>query len=219
MNIMRIPQAQAAAFIEKWHYSRRCPTGKNIFFGWMDGAEMYAIADYGIGVNPYAAAYLAKVTKEKVSNSNLVELKRLCRVEPKRDDLPLTKFLAACHKELIKMGYCYIVSFSDPAHGHNGGIYKAASFSHLGQTNEERHVVDVNGVVRHRRYAFRYARRNSCTIEEARQRLGLKIVKTVRKDRWFKRIAVASAAKKLNPPHSLQQPQPKSAAMQVEMDL
>ena len=187
-DVERVGINVARPFIERRHYSKRTPTGKNIFWGWFDQLELYAVADYGIGVNPYQAGFLARVTNSPVTLENLVELKRLCRSEPRNDDLPLTAFLSRCHKQLRGMGFRYIVSFSDPQFGHTGGIYKAASFTYLGQTNPENHVVDMSGEIRHRRYAFRYARRNGISIAKARQELGLKIQKTAPKDRWFKSI-------------------------------
>lgn len=175
----------AKPFIEKWHYSKKCPTGKNIFFGWFSKGQLYAIADYGIGVNPYQASYLSRLLQLHISNDNLLELKRLCRIEPKNDNMPLTKFLSKCHKRLKLLGYKYIVSFSDPQYGHSGGIYKAANFTNIGKTNAERHVVDSNGNIRHRRLYFRYSERRGISVKEAREELNLKVIKTLPKDRWF----------------------------------
>ena len=183
--LKKISLKEAKPFIEKWHYSKKVPTGKNIFFGWFIENELYAVANYGIGVNSNQASFLSKKTGKNITNSNLLELKRLCRKEPKVNTLPLTKFLSLCHKNLKKDGYRYIISFSDPEHGHNGGIYKAANFIHLGKTNPEIHTIDKNGVKRHRRFPYRYAKRNNCSIEEARQALNLKKIKTLPKDRWF----------------------------------
>lgn len=201
MEIRRISQEIAKEFIKKWHYSKRCPTGKNIFFGWfvsgkeygieadLLGESLYAVADYGIGVNPYQAQSLTKLTGIEIDNNKLLELKRLVRIEPKVDKLPLTLFIAKCHKLLKQEGYCYIVSFSDPNYGHSGGIYKAANFTYLGKTNAETHAVEKDGTVRHRRLYFRYARRNDVSVAQAREELGLKLIKTVPKDRWFIQIS------------------------------
>jgi hypothetical protein len=183
-KVRRISQKEAKPFIEQWHYSKRCPTGKNIFFGAYLGDTLYAVADYGNGVNPFQAAYLARVTGLPVKKGNLMELKRLCRIEPPMD-LALTKFLRICHILLRKQGVEFVVSYSDPAHNHTGGIYKAANFKHLGKSAAEWHVVDKNGVLRHRLYAYRYARRNGIPLVQARHELGLERVKTVQKDRWF----------------------------------
>ncbi len=190
---MRISHDVAKPFIEKWHYSGRCPTGKNIFFGWYIDETLYAVADYGIGVNPYQAQYLSRITGLDIHNNELLELKRLCRIEPKIDKMPLTMFLSQCHKLLAKDGYCYIVSFSDPNYGHSGGIYKAANFRNLGKTNPENHVVEKDGTIRHRRLYFRYSRRKNVSVSQAREDLGLTLVKTIPKDRWFIQIAKPKA--------------------------
>ena len=187
VEIRTIELSVARPFIEMWHYSNKVPTGKNIFFGWYINEELYAVANYGIGVNNYQSSFLARVTSENVENNNLLELKRLCRAEPARQ-MYLTQFLSKCHKRLKKLGYKYIISFSDPECGHNGGIYRAANFSHIGKTNAEWHVIDEDGTKHHRRYPYRYAQRNNCTIDEARKELGLKRIKTLPKDRWFLRI-------------------------------
>ena len=173
----------ARPFIERWHYSGCVPTGKNIFFGWLDEGELYAVADYGIGVNSFQASYLSRVTGFDVKNGNLLELKRLCRSEPARAQL--SQFLSKCHKELRKMGYKYIVSFSDPEEGHSGGIYRASNFRHLGKTNAEWHLVDAEGNKRHRRFAYRHSKRHGCSVAESRELLGVARVKTEPKDRWF----------------------------------
>jgi len=191
-TIRKVPAPLAAAFIEKWHYSARCPTGKNIFFGWfvpgdgdLFGETLYAVADYGIGVNPYQAKFLSNTTGHDVENGVLLELKRLCRIEPKNEGLPLTSFISKCHKKLKKEGYRFIVSFSDPTYGHDGGIYRAANFKNIGKTNAETHAVEEDGTVRHRRLYFRYARRNGVDVATARKELGLTLVKTAPKDRWL----------------------------------
>lgn len=186
MKVESIPYALAKSFIERWHYSGSCPKGKNIFFGCFDDNDnLYAVSDYGNGVNPYQAGFLSRESGLEVTNDNLVELKRLCRIEPNNPEIPLTKFLSVCHKQLKADGIKFIVSFSDPEHGHTGGIYKASNFFHFGTTQEEMHVIDANGVQRHRRYAYRYSKRNNISIEEARTLLGLVPKKTLAKDRWF----------------------------------
>jgi len=131
---------------------KRYQLEKNIFYGCFVNGLLYAVADYGIGVNAFQASYLTRLTGFDVSNENMLELKRLCRIEPKDEKIQLTEFIAKCHKLLIKLGYRFIVSFSDPMYGHNGGIYKAANFKHLGTTSPEVHVKDSDGNIRHRRY-------------------------------------------------------------------
>jgi len=181
-----ISHREAKEFIEYWHYSHKIPTAKNILFGWrQDVLNLYAVACYGIGVNPYQANYLSRVTGCDVTNGTLVELKRLCRAEPKCENMPLTAFLSRCHRMLKKDGIRYVVSFSDPEYGHDGGIYKAANFQHIGKTNSEFHLLDGYGVLHHRRVAQRYKERHGCTVGEAREALGMVRHKVCPKDRWF----------------------------------
>jgi hypothetical protein len=187
-ELVRLDISHARPFIEHWHYSGRVPTGQNFFWGWFFNGELYAVANYGIGVNPYQADFLARESGKAVTLGNLVELKRLCRIEPRNETLPLTAFISRCHKALRSMGYRFVVSFSDPEYAHTGGIYKASSFTHMGLTNPEVHLVDRDGNKRHRRLAFRYARRKGIEVPDARTRLGLSRQKTEPKDRWFKTL-------------------------------
>jgi len=181
-----IPHEQAARFIEQWHYSATMPTGLNIPFGWpATNGGLYAVAVYGIGVNPFQYQYLSKITGLNITINNLLEIKRLARIEPRNESRPLSAFLSRCHRMLRDRGFRHIVAYSDPEHGHSGGIYKASNFTYLGKTNPESHTIGQGGQVRHRRFAYRYARRHGMTIDEARKRLGLNIVKTLPKDRWF----------------------------------
>jgi hypothetical protein len=200
-RVEEISLTVARPFIERWHYSGKTPTGKNVFFGWYIGEELYAVADYGIGVNSVQAEFLSRITQKNVTQANLYELKRLCRTEPAITGYPLTQFLARCHKSLKRdHGIRFIVSFSDPEHNRfadqadvpysSGGIYKAGNFEYLGKTNAEIHVVDATGIKRHRRYPCRYMERQRLkgvpiTMEQAREKLGLRPIKTEPKDRWF----------------------------------
>lgn len=196
-RVDRISLATARPFVEQWHYAGCIPTGRNIFFGWyvpgtdyglptdLVGDTLYAVAGYGPGVNCHAADYLSRTTGYAIPREELIELTRLCRIEPKVEQLPLTAFLAACHRALKHDGIRFVVTFSDPMHGHNGGIYRAANFVYLGKTNPELHVIDANGNIVHRRRAYRYARQNGIGLIQARAILGLRPVKTECKDRWF----------------------------------
>lgn len=179
----------AAPFIRQWHYSHDVPKGSHTFFGWYVAGALYAVADYGNNVNPYQTRYLRRALElPELEGFEWLELKRLCRTEPRIARAPLTQFLARCHRVLRARGIRVVLSFSDPAQGHNGGIYRAANFTHSGTTQAEWHVKDSTGLVLHRRRAYRHARATGCTIAEARDRLGLTRVQTIPKDRWVLRL-------------------------------
>jgi len=192
---------EARPFIESNHYTGKVPTGKNYFFAMESGdlvdmfsSEMYAVACYGPSASHSMHTGLARMTGLDVTFDNLVELRRLCRVGERgqASGPPLTWFIARCHRLLKKMGIRYIVSFSDPMHNHNGGIYKAANFTHLGKTGAATHNIDKDGNIVHRRVPYHHKRAkgypDGIGMEMARKDLGLTKYTTPPKDRWFIQI-------------------------------
>lgn len=160
--VKEIDYKTAKAFIKEHHYSRKMPRGTNVCFGWFAGEHLYAVANYGVGISMTAHAYLAENTTLPVTQFNLFELKRLCRVGGKEDPSrnPLTQFLSVCHKILRKKhGIAFIVSFSDPEHGHEGEVYRIANFIKLGSTKAEVHYVGLDGAFVHRRVPYQQMRR------------------------------------------------------------
>jgi hypothetical protein len=184
--IIPLHHEEARNFVEFWHYSNLMPTGKNISFGLKRRGSLYAVIVYGIGVNPYQAKFL-QVEK-------CVEIKRLCRSEP-REDYPLSRFINLTTKMLKKsMEFDAVVAFADPEHGHEGIVYKASGFKHHGMTNAEYHLVDESGNIWHRRYAFRMARRNDISVVLAREKLKVRTIKTEPKHRWVRIIRAIKQA-------------------------
>jgi hypothetical protein len=187
-HIAGLQHKEAKAFVEKWHYSHRIPTGKNICFGLWCGDELYAVIVYGIGVNPYQAKFL--------NVDSVVEIKRMCRSEPKKP-YELSRFIRLSTKMAKKlMEFQAVVAFADPEQGHEGTVYKATGFKHEGYTNAEWHLVGDDGEKRHRRYAYRKARRDGISTAEARAALGMKRVKTEPKHRWVLRLSPARKSTK-----------------------
>ena len=183
-SVNRITWQVADKHICQWHYSERMPSGRSYCFGLFNGFDLYCVAVYGIGVNPYQYSFLRKVTGFDCNQENTSEIKRVARTEP-RQNYPITKFISVCNKEMKKLGTRYVFSFSDPDQGHCGTIYKASNFTYLGKTTAERHVIDSSGKKRHRKYYRRYAERNNVSVEKARRELGLSVVVCSPKDRWF----------------------------------
>lgn len=179
-RIERMPHAEAKNFVETWHYSRRMPTGKNICWGVWHGDYCYAMIVYGIGVNPYQAKFLGV--------DSVIEIKRMCRREPS-ENFPLSRLIGLTIRWTRKeITFDAVVAFADPEQGHEGTVYKASGFKHEGMTNAEWHLVDENGNKRHRRFAFRMARRNGISVEEARRQLNVERIRTEPKHRWVRRF-------------------------------
>lgn len=178
-HIDRIGHQTAKLWVEKWHYSRRIPTGQNISYGLYANGELYAVIVYGVGVNPYQAKFLGV--------ESVIEIKRMCRREPRLDFYPLSRFIALTSKMVRRvLPYDCIVAFADPEHGHEGTVYRASGFRLHGTTNAEWHVEDGDGNRRHRRLAFRHSRREHCTVAESRSILGLRRVQTKPKMRFVR---------------------------------
>ena len=133
---------------------------------------------YGIGVNPYQARFLGV--------ERVLEIKRMCRSEPPLP-YPLSRFIALTARMVAKeYPYDCLVAFADPEQGHEGTVYRASGFTLNGMTAPEWHLVGADGVQRHRRFAFRHARRNGCSLAESRTALGMTRVQTKPKYRWVR---------------------------------
>lgn len=182
-----MPHKEAEAFVERWHYSHRMPTGKNICFGVYRDGIPYAVIVYGIGVNPYQAGFLGV--------ESVIEIKRMCRREPK-EGFELSRFIRLTTKMARKLaGFDAVVAFADPEQGHEGTVYKAAGFTHEGMSNAEWHLIGEDGEKRHRRFAFRLARRKGITVAEAREALGMKRIETAPKHRWVLRLSKSNPSR------------------------
>lgn len=180
-DIRKISHDAARRWVLRWHYSRRMPTGKNICYGLHSENSLYAVIVYGIGVNPYQARFIGV--------SRVLEIKRMCRSEPPLN-YPLSRFIAITAKMVAKeFPYDCLIAFADPEQGHEGTVYKASGFVMHGMTNAEWHLEDNSGERRHRRFAFRHARRKGITLADSRKELGLRRVKTEPKYRWIRRVS------------------------------
>jgi hypothetical protein len=155
-----------------------------------------------------------------VGSYNCLELKRLCRQGEKGTDtqhrranaaskIPLTRFLALCHRALRGKGIEFIISYSEATwhpekidgkwkavvtEATSGGIYRAANFQHLDQTAPEAHTVrESDGKWFHRRVAYKDMKRRNkgkpkeqwVSLAAVRQELGRVPILTPPKERWF----------------------------------
>ena len=199
LQIRRITKKQAQPVIEAYHYSHHVPPAPGAkFFGWfyedfLFGEQLYAVALYGLGANKHSAEFLAKETNQPITKDNLIELIRLARVEPKQDELPLTKFLSVCHKILRKEGLQYVVSYSDPQYNPHGGIYAASNFKQIGWTLKRKIFQDPEGNLVHERKLSRFQERRRAKGEpisraDAVALFGYKPYAVPPKKRWLLKI-------------------------------
>lgn len=126
--------ASVRPFIKKWHYSPYVNVQEKHSFG------LYRPNEWGLPelvgamvyTRPAGAAAAQKYYPE--NPSKCLELRRLCCI----DDTPKNAesfFVSRTIKWLRKnTDWKCIVSYADPAHGHEGTIYKASNFKYLGLT-------------------------------------------------------------------------------------
>ena len=123
-------------FIEYWHYSNNV-NGVN-------SPYCFKLLDKGdlIGAMMYGWISMAGVWKKYVSEEkHLIELRRLCCI----DDTPKNTESYFIGRTLRWMknntDIKKVISYADKTYNHEGGIYKASNFKHLGMTQPSKVIV------------------------------------------------------------------------------
>ena len=113
---------------ENWHYSKTLPVGKLVKIGVWEREQFVGVILYAWGMNrnlggPYGLG--------------MKECCELVRVALKKHTTPVSRMMAFSFRFLKKQspGLRLIVSFSDPAEGHHGGIYQATNWVYAGQSS------------------------------------------------------------------------------------
>ena len=125
-------------FIEKWHYSRNV-NGLTIsqIFGLFYEKNLIGAMIYG------SLAMANQWKKYAEEESKVVELKRLCCIDktPKNTE---SYFIGKTLRWMKQNSdYDLVVSYADTYYGHEGTIYKASNFRHMGLTTKGK-VIDYN---------------------------------------------------------------------------
>lgn len=142
-------RAEAEARIRTSHYTRSTPSGKSVYVGFAD-----AIVVFSVPANKNISHWL-------LSRDNVVwELSRLWAPDGHESNL-LTRALAAACKLLARLEPLVeaLVSYADPNAGHEGGVYRAASWTYLGRCEETRAYRGADGAFVSRR-AFHSGKRS-----------------------------------------------------------
>jgi len=122
------------------HYTHSWPSGKTIVFTFED-----AIIVFSIPANCMIARWFG------AEKNRVWELTRLWAPDGHRKNL-LTQAISFGVSEFKKLQAADIlISYADPNVGHSGGIYRAASWTPLGQSEESRAYRGPNGEILSRR--------------------------------------------------------------------
>lgn len=139
-RIKLIERKLAEPFVEKWHYSKNINGLRITYcFGLYNEDDLIGVCIFG------SPAMNNQASKWNPTNpTKLLELRRLCCI----DDTPKNTesyFIGKCLKWLKKNSDIeVIISYSDTTYGHEGTIYKASNFKHVGFTPGGR-VIMYNG--------------------------------------------------------------------------
>jgi len=126
-------------FIETWHYSKNINGLKsNYCFALMNNDNL-------IGAMMYGQIAMANVWKKySKKEKDLIELRRLCCIDdtPKNTESYFIGFTLRWLKK--NTDHTKVISYADKTYNHEGIIYKASNFKHLGMTNKGKVIVFNN---------------------------------------------------------------------------
>ena len=128
---------------EHWHYSRKAPTAKGIYFGvWEDDEYTGALA-FQRSANRHSADIFGLPYNEVLE---------LTRVALTKHVTPVSRIMAIAVRRLHKKmpGLRLLFSYADPAQGHHGGIYQACGWLYTGLSGASSTYV-INGREYHQR--------------------------------------------------------------------
>lgn len=132
---------EAAKFaVERWHYSKTMPRGKNNYIGvWEDG-EFRGVVLFGIGSG-------GSTNGERWGLNRAGQMAELVRVALRDHKTPVSQMVSYAVRMVAKRnpGLRLIVSFADPNEGHVGAIYQAANWLYTGLSATSRYYVDSEG--------------------------------------------------------------------------
>lgn len=122
--------AAAKYAVEHWHYSRRMPLGPMVHIGvWEQGRFIGAVL-FARGNTP---------TLGQRYGLPMTQVCELVRVALDRHQTPVSRIVSVALRMLTKHcpGLRLVVSFSDPAWRHLGGIYQAGNWIYTGESTAE----------------------------------------------------------------------------------
>lgn len=132
--------------VENWHYSKSYPAGISVRLGVWEHGRYIGCVLFGGGVNKNLARPFG------VERQEVMEL---CRVALTTHEYPVTQMVAEGLRLVaqLKPDVRVVVSYADPAQGHEGGIYRAGNWIYLGRGRARGWPV-VHGKTYHPRMCF-----------------------------------------------------------------
>ena len=159
-----------------WHYSKTMPSGKLVKVGVWENDIFIGVILFGLGSTPNLS---------KILNMKNTEVCELVRVALNKHVNPVTKIISIAIKNfLVKKcpGLNAIISYADMDQGHEGIIYKAGNWQHIGYNNSE-YILLKNKITHPRSINAKYGT-SSITWLQKHVDKNVKRVKTKGKHRY-----------------------------------
>jgi hypothetical protein len=133
--VAEVPLGTVRTLIERNHYSRSCPAVASRAFAIFLGKQLHGAAVFSNGSAHAGRLVVAGVPQHVVTLSRLWLSDRL----PKNAE---SRVLGIILRMLRREGrHKVLLTFADPAVGHDGTIYRAAGFTYLGTTAPESYIL------------------------------------------------------------------------------
>ena len=148
LAVRRVSHRTATLPCEQWHYAGRMPSVSQHIYGIWEQARFEGVIVFGATV-----ARLAHNTFHLTEDTVL----ELTRIAMRGHAVPLTRIISQainllkCDAPSIKL----LLSYADPAVGHIGTIYQAASWTYLGLSARDVEYT-INGKSIHSRTVFHH---------------------------------------------------------------
>ncbi len=128
--------------VMNWHYSRAMPSGKLVKIGVWENKKFIGTVIYGLGAN---------MNLSKIIGLKCTEVCELVRVALDRHESPVTRIISISLSMLRKLcpGLKAVISYADKDQGHDGIIYRAGNWQHIGYATDEHYL--INGIKKHPR--------------------------------------------------------------------
>ncbi len=138
--------ASAARFAcERWHYSKTLPMNKINYIGVWENGQFIGVIIFGLGASPSLG---------KPYGLEMFAFAELTRVALHSHISPVSRILSIATRMLHKKNprLRLLISFADPFHLHNGGIYQATNWIFNGRTSPSEMLQIDGNYVDPRRY-------------------------------------------------------------------
>jgi len=137
-------------FLQKWHYSGYGRSGSIHIVCHING-EIAAVAKFASAIRQEV------VTSLGLKYGSVLELDRFC-INPKYQKKNFGSFFLAASSKIVKSvrtDLTALVSFADPAQGHQGTIYRASNWTEApGRLRNDYQYQDVDGKIIHKKTIF-----------------------------------------------------------------